>query len=265
MKKHGFSLVELLVVIAIIAILAALLLPALSGAKNRAAKAVDLSNFRQVMVAVNAYTGDSREVLPWPNWDYGQVMPDGTPRPGWLYAMNPSATGPNAFIGKAGQLWNYQQGGKVLLCPLDRPDGIYASGKGKVEQRAQQLSTYIMNGGDRGAKVLQHFQVEQTVAGNSGVMLGKVAMNAFIESFVACLAGVSVAQALLWLFIPRQRCLKAAIWETLAFAVIAGVVGVIMERFSGSSHQRLWWALVSAGAFLPCSFLGDWLRVRNRL
>ena len=146
MTGQGFNLVELLVVIAIIAVLAALLLPALSRSKNQAARTVDLSNLRQTMVAVSLYAGDNHEVLTWPNWDYGEVMPDGTARPGWLYALDPSATGPGAFNGKAGQLWNYLAGGRVRLCPMDQVDASYVRKSGKTVQRAQQLSTYIMNG-----------------------------------------------------------------------------------------------------------------------
>jgi prepilin-type N-terminal cleavage/methylation domain-containing protein len=68
--REAFTLVELLVVIAIIAILAALLLRALSGAKNQAAKTTDLYSFRQIMIAEHIYTTDNRDMLSWPNWDY---------------------------------------------------------------------------------------------------------------------------------------------------------------------------------------------------
>jgi prepilin-type N-terminal cleavage/methylation domain-containing protein len=113
---RAFTLIELLVVIAIIAILAALLLPTLSSAKNQAAKAADLNNLRQIMIALHVYTSDNDDVLTWPNWDYGRAMPDGTARAGWLYAPDLSATGTNTFNEKAALLWNSLHGGKVLLC-----------------------------------------------------------------------------------------------------------------------------------------------------
>jgi prepilin-type N-terminal cleavage/methylation domain-containing protein/prepilin-type processing-associated H-X9-DG protein len=62
--NSGFTLIELLVVIAIIAILAAMLLPALSRAKERARRAKDASNLRQVGLASFMYRDDNREYLP---------------------------------------------------------------------------------------------------------------------------------------------------------------------------------------------------------
>jgi prepilin-type N-terminal cleavage/methylation domain-containing protein len=129
---RGFTLIELLVVIAIIAILAAMLLPALTSAKKRASQAACLNNQKQLAVAWTMYADDHNEMVIGFSTD-----PNGTP-PNWrVEADEVSLTGlPAGYVGIQALTWLFQAGyrNQPLYQYAPNPDIMHCPGDIRVLQ-----------------------------------------------------------------------------------------------------------------------------------
>lgn len=167
MRLHAFTLIELLVVVVIIALLSAILLPAVATVRYQAGKVACLSNLRQIGLAIASYQSDNRQETPSPCgrsfWgvyaDWGYPTWDRMLAP---YLGSNDGYDPNAVSATVPTPATLRVG--VYRCGLDRSQEC--DGNGTTVTRGIQRRSYQMNFGARDARynLGRAFRLEQVVS-----------------------------------------------------------------------------------------------------
>jgi prepilin-type N-terminal cleavage/methylation domain-containing protein len=149
--RAGFTLIELLVVIAIIAILAAMLLPALSGARCKAQSVHCMNNSKQLMLAWRMYTDDNNDILLGCNGADPRRPDCIVDRPSdvcWLDFSSKAGNWDPSVTITSGPMWPYTgKNAAIFKCPGDR-SVVRVGTQNLPRVRSMSMSQVFSKGGE---------------------------------------------------------------------------------------------------------------------
>ena len=181
MKKQKFTLIELLVVIAIIAILAGILMPALSSARERAKATSCVNNQKEIGMGMLQYANNAKDVI-WLWHPKDTVLNEGIPLFGlisskWFIEYSKSDAAKKALGPKV--CGNYVQNYNMFFCPASRfPNWAearkYSSAKNRTYATFNKASAHPMNPTDTDNSIVAPAGILDENWGPTGIQLSRV-------------------------------------------------------------------------------------------
>ena len=180
-KSGNFTLIELLVVIAIIAILAGILMPALSSARERAKATTCLNNQKEIGLGALQYANNAKDII-WTWYPKDDVLNEGIPLTGlisrnWYMVYNKASSEDKKAVGPK-VCGNYVQNYNMFFCPASRfatyeEARKFSSAKNRTYSTFNMPSGHPLNPTDTDASVVMPSGVDQQW-GPTGIQLSRV-------------------------------------------------------------------------------------------